>query len=294
MTRIGLNCALSSAFRQDGALDLPRMVAHAKWVLANGADGITLFGTTGEGASIGLGDRYAAMGAMAGAGLDMRRQVIAGVSAASEAEIVAQCEAAYDMDCRAILLAPPFYFSGVSDDALFKLFSSIITRLGARARDIFLYHIPGMTRVPLSVELTRRLVDAFPGVIAGVKDSAGDWPMTARRLKELSDLQILVGDERHLANAVKNGGSGSICGLANVTPDLLRPLANEGKDDQRIHAMVDAILGYSFMPAIKALIAAQLGDPAWRIMRAPLDPLSEADAVTLAGKISAIRAQKAA
>ena len=294
MTRIGLNCALSSAFRQDGSMDLPRMVAHAKWVLANGADGVTLFGTTGEGASIGLGDRNAAMGAFAGAGLDMRRQVVAGVSASSEEDIVAQCEAAYAMNCRAILLAPPFYFSGVSDDALFKLFSSVITKLGARARDIFLYHIPGMTRVPLSVELTRRLVTAFPGVIAGVKDSAGDWAMTERRLKELSDLQILVGDERHLANAVQHGGAGSICGLANITPDLLRPLANEGKDDPRIHTMVNAILGYSFMPAIKALIADRLNDADWRIMRAPLDALSEADAKTLAGKISAIRTGKAA
>ena len=51
--------------------------------------------------------------------------------------------------------------------------------------------------------------------------------------------------------------------------------------------MVDAILGYSFMPAIKALIADRLNDPDWRIMRAPLDALSEADAKTLAGKIAA-------
>ena len=294
MARIGLNCALSSAFGADGTMDLPRMVAHAKWVLANGCDGITVFGTTGEGASIGLQDRYAVLGAMAGGGLDLRKQVIAGVSASSEEDIVAQCNAAYDMNCRAILLAPPFYFSSVSDDALFTFFSSVFKKLGTRLRNIFLYHIPGMTRVPLSVELTRRLADAFPGAVEGVKDSAGDWPMTARRLKELSDLQILVGDERHLANAVKNGGSGSICGLANVAPDLLRPLANDGKDDARVHSMVNAILDYSFMPAIKALISARLGDPDWRIMRAPLDGFNDADTAVLAGKIEAIRKQQVA
>lgn len=294
MTRIGLNCALSSAFHEDGSMDLSRMVAHAQWVLANGADGITVFGTTGEGPSIGFADRCAVLGAMAGGGLDLRKQVVAGVFGCSEEEIVAQCNAAYDRDCRAILLAPPFYFAGASDDALFAFFTGVFRRLGARLRDIFLYHIPGMTRVPLSVELTQRLAKAFPGAIAGVKDSAGDWPMTARRLAELPGLQILVGDERHLANAVRNGGAGSICGLANVAPDLLRPLANEGKDDPRVHAMVNAILDYSFMPAIKAVIAAQTGDAAWRIMRAPLDALSDADAKVLADKISAIRLQKAA
>lgn len=294
MDRIGLNCALSSPFRADGALDLPRLVAHAKWVLEAGADGITVFGTTGEGASIGLGERYAVLGALAGAGFDLHRHVAAGVAAASEADILAQCNAAYDMNCKALLLAPPFYFSGVNDDALFRFFAGLFEKLGPRLRDVFLYHIPGMTRVSISIELTRRLAMAFPGVIIGVKDSAGDWAMTARRLAELSDFQILVGDERHLARAVQNGGAGSICGLANVTPDLLLPLANEGKDDPRIHTMVDAILAYPFMPAIKALIAAALDDPDWRIMRAPLDALSETEATTLARQIADIRLQRAA
>lgn len=294
MDRIGLNCALSSPFRADGTLDLPRLVAHAQWVAGAGADGITVFGTTGEGASIGVGERFTVLGALAGAGIDLRAQVIAGVSASSEADVLAQCEAAYAMDCKALLLAPPFYFSGVSDEALFRFFTGLFEKLGGKLRDVFLYHIPGMTRVPISIELTRRLVDAFPGAIAGVKDSAGEWAMTSRRLAELSDLQILVGDERQLARAVQNGGSGSICGLANITPDLLRPLANEGRDDPRIHAMVDAILGYSFMPAIKALIAAALDDPDWRIMRAPLDALSGTEATTLARQIADIRLQRAA
>jgi 4-hydroxy-tetrahydrodipicolinate synthase len=294
MNRIGLNCALSTPFGVDGAVDYRRLVAHARWVLDQGADGITLFGTTGEGASLGIGDRYAMFGALAGSGFDTKNQVIAGVSSASEADCLAQCRAAYDMDCKALLLAPPFYFSGVGDDALFRFFAGLFEKLGASLRDVFLYHIPGMTRVPLSVELTRRLANAYPGVITGVKDSAGDWAMTARRLAELSDLQILVGDERQLARAVAAGGAGSICGLANVAPDLLLPLANEGHDDARVHAMVEAILRFPFMPAIKALIAARLDDPDWRIMRAPLDALDEADARSLAADIAGIRRDRAA
>ncbi len=294
MDRIGLNCALSTPFFAQGGVDLPRLVEHARWVLGQGANGITVFGTTGEGASLGLGDRFAVLGALAGAGFTLRREVIAGVSASAEADVLAQCLAAYEMDCQALLLAPPFYFSGVSDEALFRFFAGLFEKLGPRLRDVFLYHIPGMTRVPLSVELTQRLARAFPGAIAGVKDSAGDWAMTARRLAELPGLHILVGDERQLARAVQNGGAGSICGLANVAPDLLLPLANEGRDDPRIHAMVDAILGYSFMPAIKALISARLGDPDWRIMRPPLDALSAAEATKLAGQIADIRLHKAA
>lgn len=289
MSRIGLNCALSTPFSETGSVDLVRLIAHAKWVLAHGCDGITLFGTTGEGASIGTPERRDMLGAIAGAGFDMRRQVIAGISASSVVEAQAQAAAAYDMDCHALLLAPPFYFHGAGEDGVFRFFATLFDRLGPRLRDIFLYHIPGMTGVPLTVELTRRLADAFPGVIRGVKDSAGNWEMTQRRLTELTDLQILVGDERQLARAVQNGGGGSICGLANVAPDLLRPLAHEGRDDPRIHKMVDAILGHSFMSAIKALVGATHADPAWRRMRAPLEDLPEADAAKLAGIIADLR-----
>ena len=294
MTRIGLNCALSTPFSERGTIDIPRLVAHAQWVLANGCDGLTLFGTTGEGASIGVPGRYQMLAALAGAGIDLRSKVVAGVSAASAHEVIDQAKAGYDMNVRGLLLAPPFYFTGVSDEGLFRFFAGVFEKLGPAARDVLLYHIPGMTGVPLSIELTARLAKAFPGVILGIKDSAGDGDMTDRRLKELPGLQVLVGDERQLARAVRNGGAGSICGLANVAPDLLGALANDGKEDIRVNRMVDAILGYSFMPAIKALIADRLGDPAWRVMRAPLEALGEAEARTLADAIRAVRAAKAA
>lgn len=294
MTRIGLNCALSTPITAKGTVDLVRLAHHARWVLANGCDGFTLFGTTGEGASLGTPERREMLGAIAGAGFDMRRQVIAGVSAASIQEALAQAVAGYDLDCRALLVAPPFYFHGAGDDGVFRFFAALFERLGGRLRDIVLYHIPGMTGVPVSVEVTQRLMAAFPGAIAGVKDSAGDWMMTERRLAELPGLQILVGDERQLARAVQQGGAGTICGLANIAPDLLRPLAEDGRDDPRIHEMVNAILEHSFMSAIKALIAAANGDPAWRTMRPPLEPMREADAARLAARIDDIRRARAA
>lgn len=287
--RLGLNCALSTPFQSNGDVCLRRLVSHAQWVLANGCDGFTLFGTTGEGASLGHAERNRMLGAVGASGIDLRGKVVVGVSAATLADAIEQARTGYAMNCRALLLAPPFYFGNASDDGLFRFFSAMFDALGSQVRDIILYHIPGMTRNGISVELTQRLAKAYPGVIIGVKDSNGDWAATERRLTELPGLQILVGDERQLARAVRSGGAGSICGLANVAPDLLRPLANEGKDDPRINAMVDAILKHSFMSAIKGLIAEQQGDAGWRTMRAPLDAMSEGDARALAEDIATIR-----
>jgi 4-hydroxy-tetrahydrodipicolinate synthase len=267
--RIGLNCALSTPFMKDGTVDLKRLVAHAGSVLARGCDGITAFGTTGEGASLAVSERYQVLAALAAAGIDPRTRVIAGVSAASVADAVAQARAGYEMNCRGLL---------------------VFEQLGGELRDVILYHIPGMTRNGISIALTQRLMQAFPGVIIGVKDSNGDWDATERRLVELKGLQVLVGDERQLAKAVRHGGAGTICGLANIAPDLLRPLAHDGQDDPRVGAMVEAILGYSFMAAIKAMIGHAADDPAWRIMRPPLDALSAGNTRKLAAKLAAIRA----
>ncbi len=292
--RIGLNCALSTPFTDSGAIDLRRLSAHAADLLKRGCSSVTLFGTTGEGASIAVPERHQALGALAGTGLDMARQVVAGVSAATVHDAVEQARAGYDFGCRALLMAPPFYFSDASDEGLFRYFAGVFGKLGSSLRDVFLYHIPGMTRNGVSVELTQRLMKEFPGVVVGVKDSNGDWAATERRLKELEGLQILVGDERQLARAVQNGGAGTICGLANIAPELLLPVANEGKADPRVDAMVNAILAYSFMSAVKAMIGEAQGDPAWRRMRAPLDAMPEADVKALAAKIAAARSGAAA
>jgi len=292
--RIGLNCALSTPFRASGAIDLPRMAAHASDVIRRGCDGVTLFGTTGEGASIALHERHQALGALAGAGFAMGSQVIAGVAAATAHDAVEQARAGYAFGCRALLMAPPFYFAEAGDEGLFRFFAGVFEALGGDLRDVLLYHIPGMTRNGVSIALTQRLMRAFPGAVIGVKDSNGDSAATARRLKELDGLQILVGDERQLADAVRRGGAGTICGLANIAPERMRPLAIDGADDPTVNAMVDAILGYSFMSAVKAMIAEALGDPAWRVMRAPLEAMPEADAQALAAKLATIRGGAAA
>lgn len=292
--RIGLNCALSTPFDGAGAIDARRLADHARWVLANGCDGLTLFGTTGEGASIGIDERGPALAALAAAGIDLRARVLAGVGACAVADAVAQARIALEEGCRGILLAPPFFFPEPGDDGLYGFFAGVLDRLGARARDVFLYHLPSMTRAALSVELVRRLAEAFPGIVVGVKDSAGDWPATRRRLDELPDLHVVVGDERWVAQAVRRGGAGTICGLANIAPELMRPLAWHGTDDPRVAAMVEAIVAYPPMAALKALIAGREGDPGWRAMRPPLDPLPAEAGDRLAASLAAIRARPAA
>lgn len=272
---IGLSCALSTPFTAKDMIDLPALAEHAHWTLTNGCDGVTVFGTTGEGASVSTKERIVTMSYFAGAGFDMGT-VTLGVAACTTQEVIDQCRVAYEANCRAILLAPPFYFSSADDAGLFRWYASVFDALGSQLRDIILYHIPSMTRIGISPALVARLKKAYPKAIIGVKDSSGSAENTATLLADHGELQILVGDERQLANAVRNGASGSICGLANLCPKELRPLAVDGKDNAKIHKAVDAVLVYAFMPAIKALLAHRTGYKGWQRMRPPLGDMSAA------------------
>ena len=285
----GLSAALVTPFRADGAVDLPRMLRHARHVLAEGCDSITLFGTTGEGFSIGMRERAAMIGAVLGDGLDPARLYV-GVSATTVADAVEQSRLALDFGARGLLLAPPFYFKGPGEDGLFAWFSQAIDGIGADARGIILYHIPGQTAVPLSVDLVGRLKRAFPGVIAGVKDSSGDKATAEAFLAAHGELAILVGDERQLAAAMRNGAQGSICGLANIAPGLLRDVIHGAADNPLIVPLVDLVVSYPVLPAIKALVAHIHGDEEYARMRAPLVDLPASDRAALIGAYEAILA----
>lgn len=292
--RFGLSVALATPFAEDRSIDLPRLVAHGRQSLADGCSGLTVFGTTGEGASLGLNERQRALGALIGAGVDPVSQLVVGIAASSVEDAIAQGRAGLRAGCPSYLLAPPFYFKGAGDEGLFDWFAAVITGLGAAAGNVILYHIPQVTSVGLSMDLIDRLKTAFPKQVTGVKDSSGDWSNAEMLLSRHGDLHILIGDERLLARAMNLGASGAITGLANVAPDLMLPLI-DGIEEPRINAMVEVVLPYAVTAAVKALVGHRRNDPvAWSRMRAPLKSLGKAECLKLFSAVDAIRGRRAA
>jgi 4-hydroxy-tetrahydrodipicolinate synthase len=134
--------------------------------------------------------------------------------------------------------------------------------------------------VPLSVDLVARLANAFPRVIAGVKDSAGDWSNTEALLARVPQLAIMVGHEPHLPKLMRAGGAGTICGVANVYPAVVRALLSPGvtaADEARIATFLEIVFRQPLLPAFKAIVAERNRDPGWLAMRTPLRPLSEGE-----------------
>ena len=291
--RFGLSAALTTPFDSGQRIDTVRAVSHARWCLREGCSSVTLFGTTGEGASIGTWERDEVLEAFLGAGIPAQR-IVAGVMANSVQDAAAQARRALDAGCKGVLLAPPSYFKNLDDAGVFAWFAEVIGALGPCARDIILYNIPQVTAVALSVEVIGRLKAAFPGVATGVKDSAGNWEFTKSLLAAHRDLAILIGDERSLAAGVRLGGQGAISGMANLCPARMLAMVEEGRDDPALCAFVDELVTYPVLSAIKAVLAQRTGDKTWRAARAPLPTLSDTDMGRLVGLFDEMTLARAA
>nr|WP_247654468.1 dihydrodipicolinate synthase family protein [Microvirga sp. HBU67558] len=269
----GISPALVTPFL-NGKVDVHRLASHAKDCLARGCRTATLFGTTGEGPSVGATERERVANEMIRHGFPADK-LVEGVIACSPEEAASSTSQALRRGTHAVLLAPPFYFRPAPDDAVFDWYSAVFDAIGADLRDIILYHIPGMTGVPLSHAVIARLRDRYPGAIRGVKDSAGNADATFALIQAFPDLDILVGDETYLGRACAAGAAGSICGVANVLPEAVIDLAENGRDDPRIVALVQEICRHPIVPMVKALVAHVRNDPAWAIARPPLPTLDE-------------------
>ncbi|MEO9826367.1 MAG: dihydrodipicolinate synthase family protein [Paracoccaceae bacterium] len=279
----GISTALLTPFHSDGRINHALFSQHARQLLENGPSGVTLFGTTGEGASIGFGERQIAIHGMIDSGV-APDQMTLGLCASAIADVDMQVQQGIAFGITKFLLLPPFYFKGLDDDGLFDWHAKLFEIADPSARFI-LYHIPQITEVPLSFDLIMRLRLGFPDRVMALKDSAGKWDET-RAVLESDEIPVLVGDERLLHKAVAMGGAGSICGMANLYPNRLRQLFDTQTEDSDLSADVDLIVSHPVIPALKQAMVVMTGNPDWGNLRAPLRPLGPQEKAEINARFS--------
>lgn len=285
-SRFGASAALTTPFKPDGTIDLELLAAHAKTCLERGCRSVTLLGTTGEGSSVGEAERDAALDALLAAGI-AGAQLVMGVLVDAAPDAARQARRALERGVRNVLLAPPSYFKSVSDDGVFRWFADVFAMLGPAARDILVYNIPSVTQVRINLPVVQRLHEKFPTIVAGVKDSGGDWRYSEPLLRRhAATMAILIGDERHLAQGVRLGGQGAISGMANYATEAVVAMCEKGADDPRVVSYVEALLEHPVTPAVKATLAHLTEDERWLPVRAPLDVTPPAARVALASRFA--------
>jgi 4-hydroxy-tetrahydrodipicolinate synthase len=278
----GVLAPVITPFTPGLAPDPVRFQRHCAWLLAHGCAGLAPFGTTSEATSLGLDERKDLLEGLVASGLDPAR-LLPGTGCCALTETAALSAHAAALGCSGVLMLPPFYYKGVSEEGLFASYSEVIQRVGDARLRIYLYHIPPFTGVPLPIGLVERLLKAYPGTIAGVKDSGGDWAHSEALLGLAAQgLEVFVGSEVFLLRALRSGGAGCITASANVNPGALDQLFRRWREPgaEALQAGADRVRTSlqshgPLVPAVKAVVAHFAQDPAWKTVRPPLVPLPE-------------------
>lgn len=278
-------------FNDDLSVNQDAFVRHCLWLLEEGADGLAVFGTTSEANSLSMTERQRLLEALVAAQIPPDR-LMPGVGCSALPDTVALCRHALEQGCRAVLMLPPFYYKGVSDEGLFAAYSWAIEQVASEDLRVFLYHIPPVAQVPLSRSLIRALREAYPQQVAGVKDSGGDWAHTRLLLDGFPEMAIFAGSERFLLDTLRHGGAGCITASGNVNPGGIRLVYEHWRGDEagvdavqeRVTACRDLLEGFPMIPALKALCAWHHGAELWCNVRPPLMPLTERERAQLRQK----------
>jgi 4-hydroxy-tetrahydrodipicolinate synthase len=278
----GVFAAVLTPMRDDLAVDRHAFAQHCVRLLDAGCHGLGIFGTTGEANSLSVGERVEAMEQLVADGVPPE-VLLPGTGACALPDAVELSRAALALGAPAVLALPPFYYKGVSDDGLFRFFAELIERIGDDRLRLFLYHIPPQAVIGFSPELIGRLLDAYPGTIAGTKDSAGDARRIERLCTDFPQLPVFAGTEKFLLDTLRWGGAGCISATLNVTASQARDVYDRfaaGEDPSGAQAALterrEFLDGFPAVPAMKAALRAQTGDDLWRNLRPPLDALSDA------------------
>jgi 4-hydroxy-tetrahydrodipicolinate synthase len=286
-----LICATATPLDRDLHCHRPLLLRHCRELLEWGCDAIALFGTTGEGPTLPTAERRAVLEHLLERGIAPGR-LIAACGSASTLDAIELARHALSVGVERVLVMPPFFLrQAATDDGVLRFYGELIERVADDRLRLLLYHFPDISGVSLPVDLVGRLRTSFGEVVSGIKDSGGDWQQTAAYLDAFADMAVYTGTEVHARRARSRGGAGTICGLANVAPGLLRQLLDE-PDDERAAQLTralqhvdDLLVARGFLRSCKAAIAALSGDDAWRRVMPPLAPLGDDDCATIAREL---------
>ena len=264
----GLSVAIATPFDKKNKIELSEFRNHISYLLNYNIKSFTFFGTTGEGPSISLKEKIKSLEYLLSHELKTKQTYVSIIQSSYKTAKL-EIENYNKLGIKNFLVSPPFFFKELHKDALESWFTNLFNSI-SNQNSILLYNIPQITKIRIDAELIRRLQDQFSdNFVKGVKDSSGDIEQTNKFLKHNS-IVTTVGDERLIAKVLKLGGDGSICGLSNIYPKEILDVIENKQENPSINKIVNKILNFPVVPAIKTLLYLKTNNKIWLNVRPPL------------------------
>jgi len=212
----GIITPLVTPLHADGTLDNEGLGNVVNHVIEGGVKGIFVLGTTGEGPSLTYALRRAVIQETCEL-VNGRIPVLVGITDSSLGESIELANYSKQVGADAVVSAPPFYYY-LSQQELFQYFKVFAEQ---SPLPLFLYNMPGQTKLTIDVSTITQLAD-YPNVF-GIKDSSANaiyYNTLIERLKEKSGFSIFVGPDEMMASTVLAGGDGGVNSGSNLFPKL--------------------------------------------------------------------------
>ena len=276
----GVFSPVLTPFHADYTPDPDRLIRHCRWLLEQEV-GLAIFGTNSEANSMSVAEKRALLEALLEAGIPPAR-LMPGTGCCALSDSIELPRTAVAAGVGGVLMLPPFYYKGVSEEGLYRAFASVIDAVADERLRVYLYHIPPVSSVPISLALIERLLSRYPGIVAGAKDSSGDWANTKAMLDQFKDagFDVFPGSEVFLLDGLRAGGKGCITATGNVNPGAIANVFRnwKGTDADKLQEGINVtrkiMQKVPMIPALKAVTAHFGNDPQWRTVRPPLTELT--------------------
>ena len=180
----GVLSPVVTPFTSDLRPDAARLARHCRWLLDSGV-GLAVFGTNSEANSLGVAEKLALLDALVEAGIPAAR-MMPGTGTCALTDTVELTRRAVGLGCGGVLMLPPFFYKGVSDDGLFASYAEVIERVGDARLRVYLYHIPAVSQVPIGLGADRPPARPVPGHHCGHQGQLGrleQHPRAARAVR---------------------------------------------------------------------------------------------------------------
>ena len=289
----GILSPVLTPFTKDLKPDSRRLVKLCRWLSSQNV-ALVLFGTTSEANSLSLEEKISLLNNLIDAGINPSL-LMPGTGCCSLTETVQLTSHAVKLGCKGTLMLPPFFYKDINDDGLFRSYAETIERVGDSALKIYLYHIPPVSGVNISLDLIERLVIRYPNTIVGVKDSSGNWENTQSILeRQLDDFRVFAGSEHFLLQTMRAGGAGCISATANINPNAIYNLYKEWKSNQaddlqkQLNQVRATLESYPMIPALKSVVSYYSKHPDWTIVRPPFISLEKETQKELIQKLKSL------
>ena len=213
VTWAGVMPAITTPFTEHDEIDHEFLAKHANWMVDQGCTGIIPFGSLGEGATLEFDERAACLDTLVSAVGD-RVPVIPAISALSTRTAIKLAEMAANMDCRGLMVLPPYVHKGPWEE-MKAHFEAVFASTDLPC---MLYNNPIAYGVDVTPEQMADLVDRHDNLVA-MKDSGGDHRrITANHALMGDRLALFAGLDDMPVEAVACGAVGWVAGLVNAMP----------------------------------------------------------------------------